>query len=67
MLPLYGFGLGPALFLYPFRFYDPVRGRWIRARYVAERREIAERYAQWEIIGEPEVRRVSTDTFTPWH
>jgi len=28
----------------------------VRARYVAERREIAARYAEWEITGPPEVR-----------
>jgi hypothetical protein len=33
--------------LYPFRFFDPVRKRWIRARYVAERHVIESSYAQW--------------------
>jgi hypothetical protein len=38
------------LLLYPFRYFDPVRKRWVRARYVAELREIAELYAaEWEI------------------
>jgi len=66
MLPLYGYALGPVRFLYRFRFVDPLTGRWVRARYVAERREIAARYAQWETIGEPEVRRVGADGFSPW-
>ena len=35
-------------------------------RYLAERREIAERYAKWEVIGEPEVRRGTGQTFNPW-
>ena len=46
MLPLYAFRFGPAILLYPFRFVDSVSGKWVRARYVAERREIAARYAQ---------------------
>ncbi len=29
-----------------------------RRRYVAERHEIAARYAEWEIIGPPEIRDV---------
>ncbi len=47
--------------LYPFRFRDPVTGKWIKARYVAERRELEQRYAEWEIIG----RRPSDASFTP--
>jgi hypothetical protein len=66
MLPLYGFRFGAALFLYPFRFVDPVTGRWVRARYRAERHEIAARYATWEIVGEPEVRRAGAAAFSPW-
>ena len=30
----------PLLLLYPFRFVDPVTGRWVRARYKAERHEL---------------------------
>lgn len=54
------------LILYPFRFRDPVSGKWVRARYVAERHEIEARYAAWEITGEPELRRTSAAMFTPW-
>ena len=46
----------PRLELYPFRYRDPVTGKWVRARYKAERHEIAARYAEWEIIGPPEIR-----------
>ena len=46
----------PRLELYPFRFRDPLTGKWARARYVAERHEIPGRYAEWEIIGPPEIR-----------
>ena len=43
-------------YYYPFRFIDPVTGKWMRARYVAERHVIAARYDRWEITGPPEVR-----------
>ena len=42
----------------PFRYRDPLTGKWVKARYVAERHEIAARYAEWEIIGSPEIRDV---------
>ena len=45
------------LVLYPFRFRDPVAKKWIRARYVAERSELERRYAEREIVGEPEYGR----------
>ena len=48
----------PRLELYPLRFRDPLTGKWVRARYVAERHEIAARYAEWEITGPPEIREV---------
>lgn len=37
--------------LFPFKFYDPIRKRWIPARYRATREEIASRYEKWEITG----------------
>jgi hypothetical protein len=49
------------LALYPFRFYDLVRRRWFRGRYVAEIHEIAERHAAFQLIGEPEIRVVPDD------
>jgi hypothetical protein len=42
------------LVLFPFPFRDPVSGKWVKARYVAERSAIAARYAAREIIGESE-------------
>lgn len=45
-----------ALFLYPFRYRDPRTGKWVRTRYRAERHEIAQRYAEWEITGPAEIR-----------
>ena len=44
----------PRLELFPFRYRNPVTGKWVRARYVASREEIAKGNAEWEIIGPPE-------------
>lgn len=60
------FALNPPLLRYPFRFFDPVRRRWIRARYVAERHVIAERYTEWEIIAPPEIRSGDPTMFNPF-
>ena len=54
------------LFLFPFRARDPLTGKWYRARYKAERHEIAARYAEWEIIGPPEIRQPTGASFNPW-
>jgi len=54
------------LFLYPFRARDPLTGKWYRARYKAERHEIAARYAEWEITGPPEIRQPIGAAFNPW-
>ena len=53
--------------LFAFRYRDPTTGKWIRARYRAERREIAQRYADYEITGPPEIRDGDPDAprFTP--
>jgi len=42
--------------LFLFRYRDSLTGKWLRARYLAERHEIAERYKEWEIVGPPEIR-----------
>ena len=47
--------------LFPFRYRDPVTGKWVKARYKAERHEIAERHAEFEIAGPAEVREIHTD------
>ena len=56
--------------LYPFRFKNPVSGKWVKARYVAERHEIEGRHApgEWEIIGPPEIREIDEEWsyFSPW-
>jgi hypothetical protein len=63
------FALQPqrALLLYPFRFFDPIRRRWIRARYFAKRHVIESSYAQWKITGLPEIRSgTPVMMFGPW-
>ena len=57
----------PRLELFPFRYRDPVTGKWVRARYRAELREIARRYADYEITGPAEIREVdpAARRFTP--
>ena len=45
----------PRLELFPFRYREPFTGKWVKARYRAERHEIAARYNEWEIIGPPEI------------
>ena len=52
--------------LYPFRFRDPVTGKWARARYRASLADIADRYADWELIGEPEYRTGDGQMFSPF-
>jgi hypothetical protein len=54
------------LVLYPFRFRDLVTGKWVRARYEAERHELELRYTEWEITGTPELRRAAGGAFSPW-
>lgn len=60
----------PRVECFPFRFRDAVTGKWVRARYLAERHVIAERYAntEWEITGPPQTRNVDPDVryFSPW-
>lgn len=53
--------------LFRFRYRNPLTGKWVKARYRAERREIAERHAEFELVGEPEIRNVDPDAryFTP--
>jgi hypothetical protein len=51
--------------LFPFRYRDPRTGKWVRARYMATREEIAARYAELEIIGSGELRRPRTGYFNP--
>ena len=51
--------------LFPFRYRDRLTGKWVKARYVAERHEIAARHSEWEIIGPPEIRDVDPNERNP--
>lgn len=44
--------------VYRFEFFDDVRQRWVRARYVATQETLAVRYTQWRLVGEPILREV---------
>ncbi len=58
----------PRLELFPFRYRHPLTGKWVRARYVAERHVIAASYIEWEVTGAPQVREWSEDAryFNPY-
>jgi hypothetical protein len=53
--------MAPRIELFAFRYRDPRTGKWIRARYVATRDEIAQRHSEWEITGPAEVRDVDPE------
>jgi len=46
--------------LFPFRFRDPLTGKWVRARYKASLADLEQRYGggRYEITGPPEIREV---------
>lgn len=45
-----------SLALHRFRFLDATTGRWVLARHRAELHDIVQRYQQWQLVGEPEIR-----------
>lgn len=49
------------LYMYEFRYFDDLRGKWMRARYRCQAPEIRCRYTDYELIGKPEVRHVPVD------
>jgi hypothetical protein len=51
--------------LYPFRYKDPVTGKWVRARYRASLDNIAARYATWELTGAPSVPAPTAGGYNP--
>src|SRR4029453_1697742 len=54
------------LMLYPFRYRLERTGKCVKGRYVAEGHGIAERYAEWDILGPPEIRTNVDLHFDPW-
>ena len=51
----------PTLQLYPFRFRDPLTGKWVRARHKLQVPEIQRHYVEWEITGAPEIRNIAAE------
>src|SRR5687767_11923671 len=45
---------------YPFSYYDEMRKRWVRARYVAHLEAIKATYPKYRIEGPPEIRQDSS-------
>src|SRR5690242_4481615 len=52
--------------LHPFRYKDPITGKWVRARYRATLADIAARYATWEVTGPPSVMPGTSIGFDPY-
>ena len=55
--------------LYPFRFRDPLTGKWVRARHKLQVPEMQRYYLEWDITGAPEIRHVtetSAQQFSPF-
>jgi hypothetical protein len=48
------------------RMRNSVSGRWVRARYVAERQEIAALYREWGPRGPAEAQTGAGEVFSPW-
>ena len=49
--------------LYPFRYRDPLTGKMVKARYLAERHEIAASYAGRKLVGSHRAFRRSSATY----
>jgi hypothetical protein len=57
----------PTLELCPFRFRDPLTGKWVRARHKMQVPELQRAYAEWDITGAPEVRHVTETSAQPFN
>jgi hypothetical protein len=55
------------LVLYPFRFRDRITGKWVRARDKLQVPALQRRYAEWEIVGPPEIRDVTPGCVEPFN
>jgi hypothetical protein len=51
----------PTLYMYEFRYFDRLRGKWLRARYRCQAPEIRCRYGDYKLVGPAEVRCVPDD------
>ena len=57
----------PKLELYPFKYRDRITGKWVRARHKLQVPALQRRYAEWEIIGPPEIRDVTPGSAEPFN
>jgi len=57
----------PTLEFYPFRFRDPLTGKWVRARHKLQVPEIQRHYTAWEITGASEIRHVTETSAQPFN
>ena len=57
----------PTFALFPFRFRDPLTGKWVRARHKMQVPELQRHYADWEITGAPELRRITETSVQPFN
>jgi hypothetical protein len=55
------------LALYPFRFPDPLTGKWVRARHKMQVPELQRHYSDWEMTGAPEMRHVTETSVQPFN
>jgi hypothetical protein len=51
----------PTIILYRFKYFDPMRGKWLLARYACGREQIERHYPEHQLIEPPEVRHVPDD------
>jgi len=59
----------PTLQLYPFRFRDPLTGKWVRARYKLPAPELQRCFRAWEKTdapGVPHVAAATPEQFSPF-
>ncbi len=59
----------PTFALYPFRFRDPLTGKWVRAWHKMQVPELQRQYSEWEVTGTPEiwpVQPASPEQFDPF-
>ena len=52
--------------LYPFKFRDPLTGKWIRARHRMQVLEIQRHYSDWQLVGPLEIRNVTPASVAPY-
>ena len=57
----------PTLQLYPFRFRDPLTGKWVCARHRMQVPALQRQYAEWELTGAPEFEHITEASAHPFN